>query len=661
MPRLRVTSRLQVSSDYNQSNSHRRDLYRIPRALPLNSAFPLPPQCLALAASHPGSVLLETARVDEENYRSYLFLHPRKILEASDTLFDQIEQALARGEWVAGFFSYEFGRFLQGMQLAENAGTNTPKLWLGVYEKPFVFNHRTGAFEGNSPIDPDAINPEASFEIRNLKLSISKLDYDEKIAAIHEYIRSGDTYQVNFTTDFQFDFRGSQKALFSSLKQGQHVSYSAFLRNREWDILSLSPELFFRRNGNHIVTRPMKGTAPRGVDFAEDQFIARQLENNPKDRSENVMIVDLLRNDLGRICEYGSVAVNHLFSIETYQTLFQMTSEISGTLRPEASYSDIFQSLFPCGSITGAPKLRTMEIIGELEDRPRGVYTGAIGFFSPHSEAVFSVPIRTLVLQKCWGTMGVGGGIVIDSRAQDEYQECLLKSRFLTERVAASRLEDPDEPFELLESILWHDGYQRLAMHLDRIENSARYFDFNFDRQAVAAALQEAATHFLQSQRLKVRMTLDRSGTIKITHAPAAIIAQGDVAISSKRVFSGDRFVRHKTTRRSLYDQQYQWALEQGLNEILFLNERDEVTEGAISNVFLEKDGEWLTPPIRSGVLPGVFRRHLLETNPRAKERVLQPSDIASANAIYLCNSVRGLTKVNLVLNHDDFKTRKHF
>ena len=638
----------------------------------MNSTFPLPSQFLTLAASHPDSVLLQTSRVDEENERSYLFLQPRKILGfthsllgpdsllAEHSLFAQVEQALAEGAWVAGFLSYECGRLLQGMKIADQDGVVPPLAWLGVYPPPLVFNHRTGAFDGETTMDTASVLARFArdFELRNLNFSISMADYGEKVAAIHAYIRSGDTYQVNLTSRFQFDFAGSAVDLFSSLTQSQPVSYSAFLHTKNWDILSLSPELFFRRDGNQMLTRPMKGTAPRGADRAEDEALAEWLRNNAKNRSENLMIVDLLRNDLGRVCEYGSVQVDRLFSVEKYQTLLQMTSEISGRLGLGVRYFDIFQSLFPCGSITGAPKLRTMEIIRELEPGPRGVYTGAIGFFSPNSEAVFSVPIRTLVLQNGRGTMGVGSGIVIDSQPEDEYRECLLKSRFLTEHVAPDHSGDcsPDyfqnyfnDPFELLESILWHDGYCRLSMHLERMELSAGYFDFNFDRSAIMAALEDAARQFAQINRIKVRMTIDRSGKIEITHSSAAENRPGNVVLSPIRTLSGDRFLRHKTTRRRLYDQQYQWARTQGFVEVLFLNERQEVTEGAISNIFIEKEGRWLTPPITSGALPGVYRRHLLETKTGAEERVLYLRDLLSADAVHLCNSVRGLTEIKVV------------
>jgi para-aminobenzoate synthetase / 4-amino-4-deoxychorismate lyase len=608
----------------------------------LNTYAPLPARYRALAASIPGSVLLQTSRFDAENYRSYLFVRPARTLSPSDSLFDEIEQALAEGAYVAGFFAYECGESLKEIGRCDQQDRSTPVAWFGVYPEVYVFDHRTGKFEGGPPDELMAkdAQPAQGFEIRNPRLGISAESYAEKIAAIQEYIRSGDTYQVNFTDALHFDFSGSPEAMFAALCQSQPVPYSAYLHGDNWHILSFSPELFFRVKDRRIVTRPMKGTARRGADHAEDEAIAAWLQDDGKNRSENVMIVDLMRNDLGRICEYGSVKVERLFAVEKYETLFQMVSEVSGTLRPEVRYADIFESLFPCGSVTGAPKHRTMEIIGQLERGPRGVYTGAIGFFSPAREAVFNVPIRTVVLENNRGAMGVGSGIVIDSRAEDEYRECLLKSEFLTSH---------DEPFQLLESILWNHGYGWLPWHLERMESSAAYFGFKFDRAAIVAALEDESRQLPCGARIKVRVLLARSGALSISHAPVEQEAgQGKVIVSQSRVFSGDRFLRHKTTRRQLYDQQYAHARQQGYDEVLFLNERGEVTEGAISNVFIEKEGHWFTPPVACGLLPGIYRRHLLETKP-ATERPLQLQDLVSADAVYLCNAVRGCRKVTLV------------
>jgi para-aminobenzoate synthetase/4-amino-4-deoxychorismate lyase len=613
----------------------------------LNTYVPFPSRYYSLVASTPGSILLQTSRMDTENYRSYLFLHPERKLTASESLFDEIEQALAGGSYVAGFLTYEFGAHLQMREGArydaDRKSVPASLAWFGIYSEAFIYNHRTGKFEGRSPDQYMAEDtpPDSDFEIDDLHLNIPREIYTEKITKIQDYIRAGDTYQVNFTNKLRFDFSGSPEALFAALIDSQPVPYSAFLNTGNKHILSFSPELFFRLKDREIVTRPMKGTAPRGMDLADDALKASWLQNDLKNRSENLMIVDLMRNDLGRICEFGSIAVNQLFAVERYETLFQMTSEISGTLREGLSFSDIFRSLFPCGSITGAPKLRTMEIIQELEQEPRGVYTGAIGYFSPVREAVFNVPIRTVVLENGHGTMGVGSGIVIDSLADDEFCECLLKAEFLTHR---------EEPFQLIESILWNDGYTMLSLHLDRMELSAKYFGFSFDRTSVLSVLEEAKSEFASDTRVKVRVLLGRSGIVNISHAPVEVHALAQkVVVSAMRVSSSDRFLRHKTTHRGLYDQQLTWAHSHGYAEVIFLNEQEEVTEGAISNIFIEKDGLWFTPPVECGLLSGIYRRHLLETRPAIAEKVLSLEDLASADAVYLCNAVRGIRKVTVV------------
>lgn len=623
----------------------------------------LPAHYRSLVASTPGSVLLETSRPDAENFLSYLFVHPTRTLSAprreperhslprtrralpGPALFDEIEQELSSGSYVAGFLSYEFGEQLQEMSSRDLAGTPTPLAWFGVYRKAFVFDHRSGEFQDESP--DEFLTKGASigdeYEVRNLRFNLDRESYANKIAAIHERILRGDTYQVNFTGRLTFDFSGSPAAMFTALVENQRVPYSALIHAESWHILSASPELFFRTQGDRIVARPMKGTARRGADAAEDETIANWLRDDVKNRSENVMIVDLLRNDLGRICQYGSVHVDHLFGVEKYETLFQMVSQISGTLRPGVRYAEIFASLFPCGSVTGAPKLRTMEIIRELETEPRGVYTGAIGFISPSRQAEFNVPIRTVVLANGRGEMGIGSGIVIDSQAEDEFRECLLKSNFLTQR---------EEPFQLIESILWDGGYPLLPLHLERMELSAAYFEFQFERAAIVAALKELEKHLTPGIPSKVRVLLDRSGKLTTTHVPVELPSTpGKVILSGDRVSSNDRFLRHKTTRRHFFEKQREQALLQGYDEVLFLNERGEITEGSISNVFIEKDGRLFTPPLACGVLPGVYRRHLLETNPAATEKILRREDLESADAVYLCNAVRGFRKVTVVLS----------
>ena len=341
-----------------------------------------------------------------------------------------------------------------------------------------------------------------------------------------------------------------------------------------------------------ITTRPMKGTARRGRTTGEDREIAVRLANDTKNRAENVMIVDLIRNDLGRICGFGSVRVENLFDVERYPTLWQMTSTVSGELRPDVGYEQIFRALFPCGSITGAPKIRAMQLLAQIEDRPRGIYTGAIGFFSLE-ESVFNVGIRTLVLEDGKASMGVGGGIVIDSEPSAEFYECQLKAEFLTRSA---------EPFSLIETMLWNGSYPLMDFHLDRLADSADYFGCTCDRAEVEAALLAEASRFTDRRRRKVRLLLDADGSIHIECGILPETAGEDasavrVCISEKRTDPTDRFLFHKTTNRKLYESAFATASDAGFVDVLFLNTRGELTEGAISNVLIEKDGRWSTPP----------------------------------------------------------------
>lgn len=609
----------------------------------------LPQQMHTLVAAHPDSVLLQTARFDPSNKRSLLFLDPFQIatahsLEEVPELFERIEEALAADFYVAGFLSYECGYHFERFQHVALTGQSLPLAWFGIYRKPLIFDHETGLFDGEPlpPLIDEPIKKAGATLAENVTLAISQEDYTAKIERIQEYIAAGETYQVNFTTKVSVPAEASADAVFATLLQQQPVAYSAFLNVAGHQILSLSPELFFKIEEGRIITRPMKGTMSRGLDLVEDTLAAIRLQGDEKNRCEHVMIVDLLRNDIGRICEMGSVQVDDIFSVETYRTLLQMTSTVSGTLRPGLRYYDIFKGVFPSGSITGAPKIRTMEIIHELEATPRGIYTGSIGYMAPDGSAAFNVAIRTLDLHEGKAQMGVGGGIVADSDPEDEYRECLLKAEFLTRQ----RRE-----FQLIETMLWNGEFRLLPMHLDRMESSAAYFGFAFNRVAITEQLAAESLLFEPEVLYRVRLLLAEDGSLTVTHArhtPNPASQKGRILLSSERTSSTDVFLRHKTTQRKLYDSQYAKCREGGFDEVIFLNERDEVTEGAISNIFIRRAGELLTPPLRSGVLPGVLRRHILETDATAKEQILTLEDLESADAIYLCNSLRGMREVRL-------------
>ena len=607
----------------------------------------LPAHWHSVVSSSANSVLLQTSRFDAGNTKSFLFLDPVRILSALKLdelpkLFRLIEQALSEDLCVAGYLSYECGYHFEKLGDLDLAAQTLPLAWFGVYREPVVFHHDTGVME---PIWAQPLASSAAASIpdrlaRQVELNISERDYGASIDRIRQYIEAGETYQVNFTDRVSLPIDVTPDAAFAALVKQQPVPYSALLHVAGHHILSLSPELFFKREQGSIITCPMKGTMPRGLDSAEDAAAALLLANDEKNRAEHLMIVDLLRNDLGRICAMGSIHVDDIFSVERYATLLQMTSTVSGTLRAGLSYYDIFKALFPSGSITGAPKIRTMQIIRELEQSPRGIYTGAIGFLSPGGISTFNVAIRTLVLKDGEAHMGVGGGIVADSNAAEEYRECKLKTEFL---IRSQR------DIQLIETMLWEQGFFLLPLHLDRLQSSAAYFDFAFDCEAVRAALAKAAEQFGAEHRHRVRLLLDQAGRATVTST--AFLHEnfaGRVRLSAEPTSSRDVFLRHKTTQRSLYDAEYAKARAGGFDEVLFLNERDEVTEGAISNVFVQQGERLLTPPLTSGVLPGVFRRHILEGNPDAEECLLGLQDLRSADAIFLCNSLRGLRKVTL-------------
>jgi para-aminobenzoate synthetase / 4-amino-4-deoxychorismate lyase len=608
----------------------------------------LPKRLHSMVASSPGSVLLQTSRFDAFNRKSLLFLDPLRTITAFELheipeLFRQIEEALASGLYIAGYMGYECGYHFERFDGVVVEAGELPLAWFGVYAAPVVFDHACGCFEEDAtvPAVDESSGKKVTRFAESVELEISEEDYRAKIGRIKQYIAAGETYQVNFTDTVCVANALSADVAFGALLQQQAVAYSALLNVASHHILSLSPELFFKIEDGRIVTRPMKGTMPRGMDAEEDTAAALRLRSDEKNRSEHVMIVDLLRNDLGRICTMGSVQVEDLFSVERYETLLQMTSTVSGTLRDGLSYYDIFKGMFPSGSITGAPKIRTMQIIHELERRPRGVYTGAIGYIAPDRSAVFNVAIRTLALKDGEARMGVGGGIVADSEAADEYRECLLKAEFLVRE----RRE-----FQLIETMLWEGDFFFLAMHLDRLEASAGYFDFVFDRAAVVKKMVEVSLSFRTGERHRVRLLLGTEGEITVSAAPAAPDGpMGPVVLSPKRTSSKDVFLRHKTTQRRLYESESAAAKAEGFDEVIFMNERGEITEGAISNIFIRKAGRLLTPPLHCGVLPGVFRRHLLETHSDTQERVLKIEDLESADAVFLCNSVRGLRQVKSI------------
>jgi para-aminobenzoate synthetase/4-amino-4-deoxychorismate lyase len=618
-----------------------------------------PENYYALFQNKENVVFLESTQYNQSNAYSLLFLDPVQVLQIHqiselEGLFTSIAAYLQQGYYLAGYFAYECGYHIKKLGLSDYHLEKQPLAWFGVYRQPLIYDHRRGAFQDQSGLTHActlSLLPPEHFThcINDLAFNLDEAEYHAIIERIKEYIRAGDVYQINFMGRYSFSFSGSPLSLYQTLKRKQPVSYSAYIRAAGQDILSFSPELFFRRQGQDILACPMKGTAPRGRTSQEDQHVAKWLAADPKNRAENVMILDLLRNDLGRICEIGSVAVPHLFTIEQYATLFAMTSTVEGRLKTDIDYAQLFRSLFPCGSITGAPKIRAMEIIKELEQAPRGISAGSIGYFAPTQDqegqparAVFNVAIRTIVLENGHGEMGVGGGITFESLASDEYAECATKAQFLT----GSAVE-----FDILEAILWKGCYQHLEKHLQRMADSAAYFGYRYDVTNIRRILTQLSATFVAGQQYKVRLSLKRTGhcsgeALQLHQQEPATDLQ--VVLSSERTNSHNRMHYHKTTDRALYDRASRFAQERGYADVIFLNEKGEVTEGATNNLFIERDGFLLTPPLSCGLLGGIYRQSLLEKNQRAREETLFLEDLYNAEKIYLCNAIRGLRPVKL-------------
>lgn len=614
-------------------------------------------------------VFLETTRGGRENHQSYLFLEPvvRLQCRAGDdplSYLEGLQEYLDQGFYLAGWVAYEFAYRLEPVLsgLARSGGQGMVAD-LGVYRNPLVYDHLSGRFSGGRGWPEVAAPTDAhpAYRLANLRFSQDRGAYLGKVARVKEYIAAGDTYQVNYTLKLLFDFAGAPGALYETLRRNQSVAYGAFLRSGSRRILSFSPELFFRKTGRECLARPMKGTGRRGATLEEDRRAGSRLAEDPKNRSENVMIVDLLRNDLGRLCEEGTVETVSLFDVETYETLHQLTSTIRGHLRPDISLRRLFQALFPCGSVTGAPKIRTMEIIRELEDEERGVYTGAIGFIGPDGGGVFNVPIRTVVLDGNRGEMGIGSGIVHDSDAEAEWEECRLKARFI---------EAPAEEFQLIETLLWQPAqcFYLLELHLERLRNSAIYWGFPFRPELLRRRLTEAVTSAAggDSGCLRMRLLLYKDGRVTVDvegcaplRPPAASeTGEGNsplVTLAPLATDPDDPFLYHKTTRRQVYDRERQRAVAAGCFEVLFVNRRGELTEGSFTNLFIRRGRELLTPPLSCGLLDGVLRRALLSgvvplpAGLVIREAILRPADLETAEAILVGNSLRGLCRVALL------------
>jgi len=552
-----------------------------------------------------------------------------------DAAFSQIEQGLADGLHAAGLFAYELGYALEpklASQMPE--GGETPLLWMGLFEPPTAIAAEVldAAFASLGPPPP----------ITDLQAGNDRAGHTSKVEQVLRLIEAGDVYQVNLTFPFRFHCPGDPLSLYAALRSSQPVAHGGVAALGDMTVLSVSPELWVQTADGRATTRPMKGTVARGAYLAADRCARDALAADPKQRAENLMIVDLLRNDLARISVPGTVRVPDLFTVETYPSFHALTSTITSQLEAGLSLRERVAGLFPCGSIVGAPKIRAGEIIRALEPSPRGFYTGALGAIAPGGDMAFNVAIRTAVITADGrGRYDVGGGIVADSDADAEYEEACLKARVLT---------DLAEDYGLIETFRWSrtEGFIRLDLHLDRMDKSARQLGFAFDRAAAEQALSRRAAAWGEATAdQRVRLQLARSGGLKITHA--TLVASKSVLtvrLATERLDPGDPFLRHKTTRRALYDRAFDEAAIQGFDEVVFLNRRGDVAEASRNSVFVEMDGTLITPPLTSGLLPGVLRQLLIESG-QASEKIV-PVDLLASRPILLGNSLHGLRPASM-------------
>ena len=556
----------------------------------------------------------------------YTFTRPIKELKTRDLsevadLLAQVESYQEQGYYVVGYVSYEAAPAFE-----EKLAVHKSPL-LGEYLLYFTVHDRVET----SPIPLTYEEVDLPSKWRE---GTSAEDYEKAISQIHHHLRQGDTYQVNYTVQLKQDLSVNPFAAYNRMGVEQEAGYNAYVEHDDMAVISMSPELFFEQNDRELTTRPMKGTTQRGVTDQEDLAQASWLEQDPKNRSENMMIVDLLRNDMNCISEVGSEHVERLCQVEQYSTVWQMTSTIKSQLRPDVDLVAIFRSLFPCGSITGAPKIATMEIIKNLEPQPRGVYCGTIGLLLPNGRRIFNVAIRTIQLHQEKAIYGVGGGITWDSTWESEYREVHQKAAVLYRKQARFQLITTGKISQ--KQLIFED------QHLERLTKASRYFAFPFDPEDLRQKIEEECQVCDSHQDYRLRISLSKSGEIELSRQILTFLSPDfcQAKLCLQEADLNQSFSYFKTTHRP--------HLSLGEQEIIYHNVAGELLETSIGNLVLKINGKLYTPPIRLGILPGIYRQHLLETG-QVEEKVLTVPDLDQAETIYGCNAVRGLYELEVI------------
>ncbi|MFS0752724.1 aminodeoxychorismate synthase component I [Oceanobacillus sp. 1P07AA] len=566
---------------------------------------------------------------DEQKKKRLVFSDPVDMIVANAkseviSAMEKIETYIKQGFYAGGYISYEAGEGFDN-NLKTSDDFDLPLIMMGIYKEPV-----------EKTIDEQEYAQPS--QLVDWEMSTSKEKYLKNISSIKNSIAQGDTYQVNYTARLHSDNVVRDHDLYEKLSKAQKANYCAHLQLGRYNIVSASPELFFQLKEGKILTKPMKGTIKRGKSIEEDIRNKQLLSESIKDQAENLMIVDLLRNDISKIAKKGTVTVPKLFNVESYPTVFQMTSTVSAEIEENIGMIDIFKALFPCGSITGAPKQSTMQIIQELEKSPREVYCGSIGYITPNQEAIFNVAIRTALIDTEQNTMsyGVGGGITWDSNPEAEYQEAWAKAEIL------KCINETD--IELLETMKFNNGsYYLLNHHLDRLSKSANYFNYSLSIKEVEQKLYKyAEENFKQKKAYRVRLLANKLGEIKINFTTIPLRNEKPIntfQLATSPINKSNPYYYHKTTFRKMYEK-FREELGDAF-DILLWNDKEELTEFTMGNLVVKAQGKYWTPPIKSGLLAGTFRQQLIDEK-KIKERIISKSELESVDEIWFINSVRG-------------------